>query len=98
MLFASPCHDLCVIFLTPLQELLDGGVEHPVMAVVRVFAQVGRESSQEKAPVIGVFLAVAAKEGSSVFVAVIPPEVAENDGVLRWKQMDCSPGSGTIGW
>lgn len=83
-----------------MQGLLDGGVEHPVMAAVRIFSpdsdHNSMDTSQSKTPV-SVLVAVSAKEGSGVFVAVIPPEEEQSAGVLSWQQMDC-PETGTLSW
>jgi hypothetical protein len=79
-------------------------MEHPLMAALRITARVGSDQDPmdtdhlRKAPPVGMFLAVGAKEGSSIFVAMITSEERESGSVLSWQKMDCSPGSGTLEW
>lgn len=83
--------------------MLDADVGHPVIAALRITAQDtvdrGQDSmdANQSRTLIGILVAMGTKEGSTVFVAVIPPGEGESGDLLSWEQID-PPGTGTLGW
>lgn len=82
------------VFAFPLQELLDGGIDYPLMAALRVADQSSAlGAGQDSSPGASILVAVGAKESQGMYVAVVPPEGKS----LRWHQLN-SPGVGTLEW
>lgn len=74
------------------QELLDGGIDYPLMAALRVADQSSAlGAGQDSSPGASILVAVGAKESQGMYVAVVPPEGKS----LRWHQLN-SPGVGTL--
>lgn len=82
--------------------MLDTDVRHPVMAALQITAQDtdrGQDSmdTNQSRTLRGILVAVGTKEGSAIFLAVIPPEKGESGDVLTWEEMN-PPGTGTLEW